>query len=60
MIRWDVISQAFPAFMTIMIIPFTYSIANGVVASLFFHFMLAAGRKVINWRGGGTDDANNP
>jgi adenine/guanine/hypoxanthine permease len=58
MIRWDVISQAFPAFMTIMIIPFTYSIANGVVASLFFHFMLAAGRKVLNCRDGVTGETN--
>ena len=37
---WDDLRFSLPAFLTITVMPMTYSIANGVVAGLVAHFIL--------------------
>ncbi len=39
-IHWDDLQEGLPVFLTVTIMPFTYSIANGVVAGLLSHFTL--------------------
>mmetsp|Transcript_7551 Transcript_7551/g.20098 ORF Transcript_7551/g.20098 Transcript_7551/m.20098 type:complete len:506 (-) Transcript_7551:990-2507(-) len=41
-IDWTHIPTALPAFLTIMIQPFTFSVANGIYAGLLFSFILKA------------------
>jgi AGZA family xanthine/uracil permease-like MFS transporter len=41
-IDWDDMFEAFPAFMTVTVMPFTYSIANGVLAGVASHLVLVA------------------
>ncbi|TFY76336.1 hypothetical protein EWM64_g7677 [Hericium alpestre] len=44
-INWDYIGDAIPAFLTIVVIPFTYNIAYGVIAGIFSYIIL----NVIPW-----------
>ena len=39
-INWENIREAFPAFVTIAIMPFTYSISNGLLAGITATFAL--------------------
>ena len=39
--NWDDFKESLPAFLTITVMPLTYSIANGVVAGLFSYLVLA-------------------
>eukprot|EP00488_Nonionellina_sp_1-RS-2012_P000233 TRINITY_DN10671_c0_g1_i1.p1 TRINITY_DN10671_c0_g1~~TRINITY_DN10671_c0_g1_i1.p1 ORF type:complete len:126 (-),score=16.47 TRINITY_DN10671_c0_g1_i1:50-427(-) len=39
-IDWNDFRHAFPAFVTIIIMPFTYSIAYGIIAGLGMHFVI--------------------
>ncbi|HNX60266.1 MAG TPA: solute carrier family 23 protein, partial [Spirochaetota bacterium] len=39
-IHWDDYTIAAPAFFTAVIMPFTYSIANGVAAGFIFHVVM--------------------
>ncbi|MDI3270215.1 MAG: NCS2 family permease, partial [Bacillota bacterium] len=39
-IQWDDIGEALPAFLTVVLMPFTYSIANGVAAGLVLYPVL--------------------
>merc|ERR1712154_730614 len=39
-VDWKNYRQSVPAFMTIIIMPFTYSIAYGIIAGLFLHFII--------------------
>lgn len=51
-IEFDDWTEAFPAFLVIVLMPFTYSIANGISAGLIAYPLLkiAAGRaKEVNW-----------
>ncbi|HEU4963291.1 MAG TPA: NCS2 family permease [Bacilli bacterium] len=50
-IEWDDFGIAMPAFMTIVMMPFTYSIANGVSAGIIFYTLLNAFRKdkQVHW-----------
>ncbi len=45
-IRWDDFDEAAPAFLTLVVMPFTYSIANGVAAGFIFYVLtrIAGGR----------------
>lgn len=43
-INWDDYEQAIPAFLTIVIIPFTFSISNGIGAGVFTYALLKAVR----------------
>jgi AGZA family xanthine/uracil permease-like MFS transporter len=40
LVNWDRMSEAVPAFLTLTLIPFTYSIANGMVGGLLMHVVL--------------------
>lgn len=45
-------TEAFPAFMTMILMPFTYSIANGIAGGIFFYIILkvATGKaKQVHW-----------
>ena len=45
-------TEGFPAFMTFVLMPFTYSIANGIAGGIFFYTVLkvAAGKaKQVHW-----------
>ncbi len=42
-VRWDEASEAVPAFLTLVLIPFTFNIAHGVAAGLVAHVVLKAG-----------------
>jgi len=46
-IDWDDLEQAFPAFLTIAVMPLTFSIANGVVAGLVSYFAFLSIRTII-------------
>lgn len=51
-IRWDDFGEALPAFLTIVLMPFTYSIANGVAAGLVLYplMKLLQGKgKEVHW-----------
>jgi AGZA family xanthine/uracil permease-like MFS transporter len=51
-IDFDNISDGLPAFLTMVIMPFTYSIANGIAAGIIFYTVLkvATGRiKEVHW-----------
>jgi len=54
LIDWDDAAIALPAFVTIIIIPFSYSIPNGIGCGLALYLILKASRKVIgvveSWR----------
>lgn len=39
-IEWNDLSKAFPAFITIIIMPMTYSIAYGIIAGLFVSLLI--------------------
>ena len=39
-IKWDDMRQAMPAFVSIVIMPFTYSIAYGIIGGLVMHFVI--------------------
>lgn len=39
-INWENIKEAFPAFVTIAVMPFTYSISNGLLAGISATFAL--------------------
>jgi xanthine/uracil/vitamin C permease (AzgA family) len=39
-INWENIQEAFPAFVTIAVMPFTYSISNGLLAGIAATFAL--------------------
>lgn len=40
-IDWDNLRVAIPSFLTITVVPFTYSIHNGIIAGIFMDLMLA-------------------
>ncbi|KAL5544002.1 hypothetical protein UlMin_007786 [Ulmus minor] len=40
-IKWDNVKEAVPAFMTILLMPLTYSIANGIIAGIGLHIALS-------------------
>merc|ERR1712190_194948 len=39
-INWDNMKEAFPSFITIIFMPFTFSIAYGIIAGLVVHFVM--------------------
>lgn len=41
-IKWDDLRQAMPAFVSIVVMPFTYSIAYGIIGGLVMHFVIVA------------------
>lgn len=47
-VEWDDIGIALPAFATVALMPFTYSIANGVGAGMVLYVLIALGRG--RWR----------
>jgi len=46
-IRWDDLTEAFPAFLTIILMPLTFSIAEGLAAGFIFYSLL----KLLSGRG---------
>lgn len=51
-IKWDDITEAVPAFVTLTMIPFTYSIANGIALGLITYPIvktLSGKRKEVHW-----------
>lgn len=46
-IKWDDFGIAMPAFLTIVMMPFTYSIANGVATGIVFYVLLNSIRNVF-------------
>jgi AGZA family xanthine/uracil permease-like MFS transporter len=51
-INFDDFTEGFPAFITFALMPFTYSIANGIAAGIMFYVILKvfSGRyKEIHW-----------
>merc|ERR1712166_905326 len=49
LIDWTRVEEAMPAFLTIVIMPFTFSITNGLVVGLVVHFVLWLIHKAIEW-----------
>jgi AGZA family xanthine/uracil permease-like MFS transporter len=49
-IDWSDIGIAIPAFATMALMPFTYSIANGVGAGIVLYVLIAYGRGRGRWR----------
>jgi len=47
-VDWRNYREAIPAFMTMIIMPFTYSIAYGIIAGLFLHFIILATDKIFD------------
>merc|ERR1712113_300878 len=47
-INWDDFSEAVPSFITIIIMPFTFSIAYGIIAGLMVHCVMAFFEIVFN------------
>mmetsp|Transcript_41711 Transcript_41711/g.68625 ORF Transcript_41711/g.68625 Transcript_41711/m.68625 type:complete len:571 (-) Transcript_41711:158-1870(-) len=47
-INWRDLRQAVPAFLTMIIMPFTYSIAYGIIAGLATHFIILATDKLFD------------
>merc|ERR1719411_1455262 len=41
-IDWDNLSVAIPSFLTITVVPFTYSIHNGIIAGIIVDMLLSA------------------
>merc|ERR1712048_851241 len=39
-INWDNMKEAFPSFITIIFMPFTFSIAYGIISGLVVHFVM--------------------
>merc|ERR1719387_1572638 len=50
-IDWDDLLVAIPSFVTITVVPFTYSISNGVVADLLVQMYLDATTMVLRYLG---------
>jgi AGZA family xanthine/uracil permease-like MFS transporter len=51
-LEWDTIDEAIPAFLTIVIMPFTYSIANGItfgIISYVFIKVLSGKQDEVHW-----------
>ncbi len=42
-VDWDDASEALPAFLTLVLIPFTFNIAHGVAAGIVAHVLIKAG-----------------
>jgi len=55
-VSWEDMSEAVPAFLTIILMPLTYSITNGMIFGLLFAagFSLTSGKFFTNLCGGGT------
>jgi len=49
LIDWTRVEEAMPAFLTIVIMPFTFSITNGLVVGLVVHYVLWLIHKAIEW-----------
>jgi AGZA family xanthine/uracil permease-like MFS transporter len=52
-INWRYIGDSVPAFMTLTIMPFTYSIAYGLIAGIVTYIILNSGAAIITWASGG-------
>ncbi|CAO3689581.1 unnamed protein product [Rhizopus stolonifer] len=52
-INWDYPGDAIPAFITITVMPFTYSIAYGVIGGIFAYVILNGIVYLIDWVSGG-------
>ena len=48
---WDNFKESLPAFLTITVMPLTYSIANGVVAGMFAYGVLELGTEPLSFLG---------
>eukprot|EP00483_Globobulimina_turgida_P013636 UN13662 len=48
-VKWDDINEACPAFITVAIMPFTYSIAYGIISGLCIHFILTFCNKIFDY-----------
>ena len=48
-IPWNDITHAVPAFLTIAVMPFTYSIAYGVIAGIVSYFICWVCKLGLNW-----------
>lgn len=46
-VDWDDFVLAIPAFLTVVIMPFTYSIANGISFGIIFYVVLAIANKLV-------------
>ena len=52
-VNWSEMRQAMPAFVSIVMMPFTYSIAYGIIGGLVLNFVIVAVDKVVHclrWR----------
>eukprot|EP00208_Stichococcus_sp_RCC1054_P001908 CAMPEP_0206139330 /NCGR_PEP_ID=MMETSP1473-20131121/5537_1 /ASSEMBLY_ACC=CAM_ASM_001109 /TAXON_ID=1461547 /ORGANISM="Stichococcus sp, Strain RCC1054" /LENGTH=611 /DNA_ID=CAMNT_0053533077 /DNA_START=97 /DNA_END=1932 /DNA_ORIENTATION=+ len=48
-IRWDLVSEAVPAFVTIALMPLTYSIAYGFIGGIVTYILLNGAGWVLDW-----------
>ncbi|KAK0752137.1 permease family-domain-containing protein [Schizothecium vesticola] len=49
LVNWKYIGDAIPAFVTMMFIPFSYSVAYGLIAGLFTYTALNSGIYIVMW-----------
>ncbi|KAL3512610.1 hypothetical protein ACH5RR_025327 [Cinchona calisaya] len=50
-IDWNNIKEAVPAFVTILLMPLTYSISNGIIAGIGLYIVLGLYDHVVDWVG---------